>query len=67
MTPQAKVLLKKSINEYKTFSEPKKEQMVSLVRTRIKQHENAIKTIGTGYADYFVEAGRVFLRISDKL
>lgn len=63
MTPQAKVILKNSLSKFKQADKPKQSEMVDLVKKRLKQHNNALKTIGYGYADYFVEAGRVFLRI----
>lgn len=63
MTYEAKILLLRSLSEYKKLDEPRKVKMVKLVNQRLEQHNNALKTIGIGYADNFAQAGRIFLRI----
>lgn len=63
MEPTTKILLKNSLDEFRASERHKQDKMIQLVEQRIKQHENSLKTIGYGYADHFVKAGKVFLRI----
>lgn len=65
MNYQTKNILKSSINVFLSVSDEEKENMVSHVRNQIKEHENALKHIGMGLADDYVQAGKIFLRIYD--
>jgi len=63
MRVEVQILLDNSLKAYKMAQEYEKQKMVQLVQQRIKQHKNGLKTIGYGYADHFVEAGKEFLNI----
>jgi hypothetical protein len=66
MNYQTKIVLRKTLYEFRGAERAKQDEMVSLIEQRIKQHQNALKTTGTGYADHFVQAGKIFLRIAKK-
>jgi hypothetical protein len=63
MKHEAKVLLTNSLDEFKSVNEARKVKLIKFVEQRVEQHNNGLNTIGFGYADHFVEAGKVFLRI----
>lgn len=63
MTAETKNILKRSINEFLSSTDEEKESYISLVQNKIKEHERALESIGVGYSDNFVTAGKIFLRI----
>lgn len=63
MNTQTKNLLTRSINQFKAASADERTKMLSHVLKSIKDHEKHVNSIGAGYADHYVTAGRIFYRI----
>lgn len=63
MKPESKQLLRNSLAQFRAASTLERDEMVHTVQNNLRIHENALKSIGMGYADKYVTAGRVFLRI----
>ena len=63
MTPTAKSILKNSINAFLVATSEEKERYILVVQKNLKDHKNAIKSIGIGYCVHVVQAGEIFLRI----
>ena len=60
MDAQTKELLHRSLNQFRAAE---KKEMVSYVQNNLKRHERLLNQVGEGYADCFVRAGKIFLRI----
>ena len=58
-----KHLVKQSLKEFEGGTAGQKEIWIHDIQEKLKEHERGLKHIGMGYADHFVTAGRIFLRI----
>jgi hypothetical protein len=63
MTIQAKEFLRKSIEQYRGFSEDKKLLAKQSIALQIKMHEASLNTIGIGFCEWQVSTAKIFLRI----
>ena len=63
MTPETKAILKQSINEFLAYTDEERENKVSFIENKVKEHYTALNTIGVGYKESMVRAGEIFLRI----
>ena len=55
------------LQEFKEARSHDKERYIQLVQKNLKDHQNALNSIGMGYCIHVVQAGNVFLRIVNKL
>ena len=60
---QTKDLLIRSIEAYSVANEERQQEMISHVEDMLGRHGRAINAIAYGFADHYVQAGRIFLRI----
>lgn len=63
MTQKTKQYLLNSIDDFKTFSETKKKEVLEGIEHHIKCHYEALNSIGIGYNVDQVRAGEIFLRV----
>lgn len=65
MEARQKELLIRSIKHFRSQDQDNKDLMVKDVENKIKQHYNGLYKIGFGYADYYVKAAEVFIRVKN--
>lgn len=60
---QTKDLLIRSIEAYSAVDKARQQEMITHVEDMLNRHERAINAIAYGFADHYVQAGKIFLRI----
>lgn len=63
MDYETKAVLRRSINEFLSSTNCGQDEMIYNVREKLKQHKNGLNSIGFGFADNYVRAAEIFLRI----
>lgn len=63
MKLEVKILVRNSIVDFEAADESKQKAWIQHIQSLLKWHERGLESIGVGYSEDFVEAGRVFLRI----
>jgi DUF438 domain-containing protein len=58
-----KDLVRNTLTEFKDGSEDQKKFWIEDIKRKLKVHEDGLKYIGMGNANYYVKAARIFLRI----
>ena len=63
MTPTTKNILRNSINVFLASTDEEKENYILGVQKNLKDHKEAMNSIGMGYASDIVQAGEIFIRL----
>jgi len=66
MDSEAQELYNRAVLEFNKMDSTKQNEMITLVKNKLKSHYKSINIIGLGYANRYVDASEKFLEKFDK-
>lgn len=66
MDIKTKDLLIRTLSVFNQCDESERREKIDFVKSALKSHYTHLESIGMGYAEHYVQAAKIFLRIYDR-